>query len=82
MIWYFTALYDLRVFVGSSYSWDAARDWARFGLLYQNNGLYNNEQILSEEWIQQTITLTGSNQYSDYGYHFWLNTGKNNVSST
>jgi hypothetical protein len=30
-------------FVGSSYSWGTARDWARFGLLYLNNGLYNND---------------------------------------
>jgi CubicO group peptidase (beta-lactamase class C family) len=69
-------------FVGSSYSWGTARDWARFGLLYQKNGFYNDEQILSEEWIKQTTALAGSNQYGDYGYHFWLNTGKNNVSST
>ncbi|CAF0729154.1 unnamed protein product [Didymodactylos carnosus] len=69
-------------FVGSSYSWGTARDWARFGLLYLNNGLYNNEQILSEDWIKQTTTLGGSNQYGEYGFHFWLNTGKNNDSST
>ena len=36
-------------FVGSSYSWATARDWARFGLLYLNKGFYNNEQILSED---------------------------------
>ena len=50
-------------FVGSSYSWGTARDWARLGLLYWNNGIYNNERILSEEWIKQSIALAGSNQY-------------------
>lgn len=69
-------------FVGSSYSWGTARDWARFGLLYLNNGLYNNERILSEDWIKQTVTLGGSNIYGEYGYQFWLNTGKDNNSST
>jgi len=68
-------------FVGSSYSWGTARDWARFGILYLNNGLYNNERILSEDWIKQTVTLASSNKYGEYGYHFWLNTGKNNDSS-
>ncbi|CAF2515325.1 unnamed protein product [Rotaria sp. Silwood2] len=69
-------------FVGSSYSWGTARDWARFGILYLNNGFYNNERILSENWIEQTTTLAGSNQYSEYGLQVWLNTGKNNDSST
>jgi CubicO group peptidase (beta-lactamase class C family) len=68
-------------FVGSSYSWGTARDWARFGLLYLNNGLYNNERILSEDWIKQTVVLADSNQYGEYGFHLWLNTGKNNDTS-
>jgi CubicO group peptidase (beta-lactamase class C family) len=69
-------------FVGSSYSWGTARDWARFGLLYLNNGYYNNEQILTEEWIKQSVIYTDSNQYGQYGLHMWLNTEKNNDSST
>jgi CubicO group peptidase (beta-lactamase class C family) len=55
---------------------------ARFGMLYLNNGVYNNERILSEDWIKQTITLGGSNAFGEYGFQFWLNTGKNNDSST
>ncbi|CAF3354326.1 unnamed protein product [Rotaria socialis] len=69
-------------FVGSSYSWGTARDWARFGLLYLNNGYYNNEQILTEEWIKQSVTLGGVTQYGQHGLHFWLNTGANNDSHT
>ncbi|CAF2936074.1 unnamed protein product [Rotaria sp. Silwood2] len=69
-------------FVGSSYSWGTARDWARFGLLFLNNGYYNNEQILTEEWIKQSVIYAGSNQYGQYGLHMWLNTEKNNNSST
>ena len=36
-------------FVGSSFCYATARDWARFGLLFLNNGKYNGEEILSEE---------------------------------
>ncbi|CAF3605725.1 unnamed protein product [Adineta steineri] len=68
-------------FVGSSYSWGTARDWARLGLLYLNNGFYNNQQILSHDWIKQSTTLAASNQYGEYGFHIWLNTGKYNDSS-
>lgn len=69
-------------FVGSSYSWATARDWARFGLLYLNNGVHNHERILPERWVEQTTTLSGSNQYGQYGLHFWLNTGRENDAST
>ena len=69
-------------FVGSSYSWGTARDWARFGLLYSNNGMFNNERILSEDWIKQSITPAGTNQYGAYGFHIWLNTDKNNDPTT
>ncbi|CAF3468859.1 unnamed protein product [Rotaria socialis] len=60
-------------FVGSSYSYGTARDWARFGLLYLSNGLYNNEQILSKDWIEQTIKSSGANRGYRYGFQFWLN---------
>ncbi|CAF1132767.1 unnamed protein product, partial [Adineta ricciae] len=43
---------------------------------------YNNEQILSEEWVKQSATLGGSNLHGEYGYQFWLNTGKENDPST
>lgn len=61
-------------YVGSSYSWATARDWAKFGLLYLNKGNWNGEQILNESWVEYTVTPTkGSN--GEYGAHFWLNAG-------
>ena len=65
-------------FVGSSYMYATARDWARFGLLYFNKGLYNHQRILSEDWIQQTITPAGSSKLGEYGFQFWLNAGPEN----
>lgn len=61
-------------YVGSSYSWATARDWAKFGLLYLHKGNWNGEQILNESWVKYTATPTnGSN--GEYGAHFWLNAG-------
>jgi len=59
-------------YVGSSYSWATARDWAKFGLLYLHNGNWNGTQILNESWVKYAATPTnGSN--GEYGAHFWLN---------
>jgi CubicO group peptidase (beta-lactamase class C family) len=32
------------------------RDFARFGVLYLNNGLLNQEQIIPKEWVTDTMT--------------------------
>ncbi|MFZ2430760.1 MAG: serine hydrolase [Lutibacter sp.] len=61
-------------YVGSSYSWATARDWAKFGLLYLRKGNWNGEQVLNESWVKYAATPTnGSN--GEYGAHFWLNAG-------
>ena len=62
-------------FVGSSYMYATARDWARFGLLYFNKGMYNNQRILSEDWVAQTVTPAESSKLGEYGFQFWLNAG-------
>ena len=61
-------------FVGSSYGWATARDWAKFGLLYLHKGNWNGEQILSEKWVDYTRTPTNTSE-ERYGAHFWLNKG-------
>lgn len=63
-------------FVGSSYSFATPRDWARYGLLYANNGYRGDEQILTEEWIKFTTTPTIKSG-GGYGAQFWLNGGDN-----
>ncbi len=61
--------------VGSSYLYARARDYARFALLYQNDGVLNGERILPEGWVKYTVTAaSGSNGV--YGSFFWLNKGK------
>jgi CubicO group peptidase (beta-lactamase class C family) len=67
-------------FVGSSYMYATARDWARFGLLYLNNGNYNGEQIITGDWIKQSVEPAADAPLGEYGFMFWLNAGdKNNA---
>lgn len=63
-------------FVGSSYCFATARDWARFGLLYLNNGLCNGEQILPEGWVKESVTPSGATEQGQYGFKWWLNAGE------
>ncbi|MEO6330430.1 MAG: serine hydrolase, partial [Ginsengibacter sp.] len=60
-------------YVGSSYINATARDFARFGLLYYNDGVWNDERILPEGWVAQTVTAPAENNLKNYGYQFWLN---------
>jgi CubicO group peptidase (beta-lactamase class C family) len=62
-------------FVASSYMYANARDWARFGLLYLNDGVFNNERILPEGWVKQSTTPVTGSQRGGYGFQIWLNTG-------
>ena len=60
-------------YVNSSYVNATARDYARFGLLYYYDGVWNGERILPEGWVQQTVTPPATNKLKNYGYQFWLN---------
>jgi CubicO group peptidase (beta-lactamase class C family) len=61
--------------VGSSYLYATARDYARFALLYMNDGVFNGNRILPEGWVKySTAEAPGSN--GQYGAFFWLNLGK------
>lgn len=46
-----------------------ARDMARFGFLYLNRGVWDNQQIISEKWIDESTSLNPNR----YGYMWWLN---------
>ncbi|MCU0472489.1 MAG: beta-lactamase family protein [Bacteroidales bacterium] len=58
--------------VGSSYLYATARDYARFGLLYLNDGIFNGERILPEGWVKYSRT-PASNSNGEYGALFCLN---------
>lgn len=54
--------------------WINTRDEARFGLLFLRKGRWQNKQIISERWVQ--AATTPGEAKSDYGYLWWLNTGR------
>jgi CubicO group peptidase (beta-lactamase class C family) len=60
--------------VGSSFVYASARDWARFGLLYLQDGVWEGERILPEGWVAYTTTPTPGSE-GLYGAHWWLNSG-------
>ena len=62
-------------FVGSSYSYASARDWARLGLLYLNDGVWNGETILPSGWAKYSVTPAPAAEMGKYGAHWWLNAG-------
>ena len=62
-------------FVGSSYSWATARDWAKMGQLYLQEGNWAGEQILDKKWVE-FVRQPAANANGNYGGHFWLNQGK------
>ena len=60
-------------YIGSSYSYATTRDFARFGLLYYNNGKWNGEQLLPEDWVKKSTQPSTADKRKQYGYQFWLN---------
>lgn len=61
-------------FILSSQVYTNARDLARFGLLYLNDGVWNGERLISEAWIDfvRTPAPASDVRNSDYGGQFWL----------
>ncbi len=69
-------------FILSSQVYTNARDLARFGLLYLNDGVWNGERLLSEDWIEfvRTPAPATVGRGGQYGGQFWLvPEGRNDV---
>jgi CubicO group peptidase (beta-lactamase class C family) len=56
-----------------------ARDAAKFGLLYLNDGEYEGNQILSADWVRDSLQTYSEDAWDNvgrfrdvgYGYHWW-----------
>ncbi len=58
------------------------RDYGRLGMLFRDNGLINGEQVVSAQWIKDSITpdashlmpgkRDNSSEVFGYGYQWWI----------
>ena len=61
-------------YILSSQVWSTARDLARFGRLYLNDGVQDGQRILPEGWLAHVSRPSGPQPDGDFGYGatFWL----------
>jgi CubicO group peptidase (beta-lactamase class C family) len=61
-------------FILSSQVYTNARDLARFGMLYEQEGVWHGERLLSKDWIDivRTPAPATRDQGAFYGGHWWL----------
>ena len=62
-------------FVGSSFLYATARDWARFGQLYLDDGVWQGQRILPAGWVAFSVTPAPAAPMGRYGAQWWLNAG-------
>ena len=58
------------------------RDMLKFGIMYLNNGVWNGEQIINEDWVEKSATAYRNNSgiklpiedsgKNGYGYTWWI----------
>lgn len=60
-------------FVGSSYVFASARDFARFGYLYLNDGVWGDERLLPKGWVDHARRrhVVDVDSGLGYGSHWW-----------
>ena len=60
-------------FLISGYDYGTARNWARLGLLYLQDGMWQGERLLPEGWSTFVSTPAPAWKRPEYGGFFWLN---------
>jgi len=60
--------------IASSYCFCTPRDFARFGLLYLRDGIWEGERILPAGWVEHARTHAPVQPEGEHGYgaHWWL----------
>ncbi len=60
-------------FLGGGFVWASARDWARFGLLFLRDGVWDGARLLPEGWVDYVRTAAPAPNNGVYGAQLWLN---------
>jgi CubicO group peptidase (beta-lactamase class C family) len=60
-------------FLISGYDYGTARNWARIGLLYLQDGMWQGQRLLPEGWATFVSTPAPAWKRPEYGGFFWLN---------
>ena len=61
-------------FILTGYNFGTARDWARFGQLYLQEGMWEGEQVIPKDFVEFVQTPAPGWPEPIYGGLFWLNT--------
>jgi len=64
---------DAGTFIGSSYVYATARDFARFGHLYLCGGRWGDRQVVPESWVDSVHDMHAVDPENGHGYswHWW-----------
>jgi CubicO group peptidase (beta-lactamase class C family) len=60
-------------FLITGYDYGTARNWARIGMLYLQDGMWQGQRILPEGWSKFVSTPAPAWKRPEYGGFFWLN---------
>jgi CubicO group peptidase (beta-lactamase class C family) len=60
-------------FLLSGYDYGTARNWARLGMLYLNDGVWNGERLLPQGFVKFISTPAPAWRDSSYGGMVWVN---------
>ena len=67
-------------FIGSSYVYATAREFAKFGQLYLQDGMHDGKRVLPEGWVDHARAqhVFDSDTGLGYGAHWWTLPGERN----
>jgi CubicO group peptidase (beta-lactamase class C family) len=60
-------------FIISGFDYGTARDWARLGLLYLRDGVWEGQRVLPEGWVRFATAPAPGWKNREYGAQIWLN---------
>jgi CubicO group peptidase (beta-lactamase class C family) len=63
-------------FIISGFDYGTARDWARMGLLYLRDGVWEGQRLLPEGWVDFARAPARAWKNREYGAQMWLNSMK------